>query len=41
MYVTNRKKYGHLVDYEEFDTSHVHNDMYQIFQNPWVCIDIE
>ncbi|KAK3104424.1 hypothetical protein FSP39_001801, partial [Pinctada imbricata] len=35
MFATNMKKFGHLVDVENFDTSHLHNDMYQIFQNPW------
>lgn len=35
MYATNRKILGHLVDYDNMDTSHLHNDLYQIVQNPY------
>lgn len=38
MYATNRKILGHLVDYDNMDTSHLHNDLYQIVQNPYVSI---
>lgn len=36
MYVTNMKDYGHLVDFEDYDTSHLHNDLWQISKNEYV-----
>ena len=39
MYVSNMKYYGNLINYDDFDTSHLHNDFYQIFQNPYVSIE--
>ena len=33
MYVTNRKKWGHLVVTENFDTSHLNNELFNIFIN--------
>ncbi len=38
MYVTNLHSYGHLINEENFETNHVHNDMYSIFQNRKVGI---
>ncbi|XP_062612335.1 multifunctional procollagen lysine hydroxylase and glycosyltransferase LH3-like [Saccostrea cucullata] len=35
MYATNRKIHGHLVEFDDMETSHLHNDLYQIFQNPY------
>lgn len=35
MYVTNRDWYGHLIYYDEFDMSHKHNELYEIFNNPY------
>ncbi|KAL5013601.1 hypothetical protein ScPMuIL_007871 [Solemya velum] len=35
MFVTNRFNFGHLVDNEHFDTKHLHNELYQIFDNPY------
>ena len=40
MYATNRKTLGHLVDYDNMDTSHLHNDLYQMKQNPYVSTGI-
>ncbi|PVD36874.1 hypothetical protein C0Q70_03864 [Pomacea canaliculata] len=34
MYVTNQKHYGHLVNPDNFETSHLFNDMYNMFENP-------
>ncbi|XP_055376791.1 procollagen-lysine,2-oxoglutarate 5-dioxygenase [Condylostylus longicornis] len=34
MYVTNEKYYGHLVDYEEFNTQLTSPDFYQLLKNP-------
>jgi len=33
MYVDNRVYYGHLTDSSNFETSHLHNDMYAIIDN--------
>ncbi|XP_076320544.1 LOW QUALITY PROTEIN: procollagen lysyl hydroxylase [Tachypleus tridentatus] len=33
MYVTNMEYFGHLINSETFDTSHVHNDLYEIYTN--------
>lgn len=38
MYLDNQDYYGHLVYYDNFDTTHMHNDMYSIFDNPYVSI---
>ncbi|XP_064610381.1 procollagen-lysine,2-oxoglutarate 5-dioxygenase 1-like isoform X2 [Liolophura sinensis] len=35
MTLTNLEHYGHLVNNDYFDTSHVHNEMWQIFDNPF------
>ncbi|XP_065313263.1 procollagen-lysine,2-oxoglutarate 5-dioxygenase-like [Gordionus sp. m RMFG-2023] len=34
MYITNLQMYGHLIDFEFYETSHFNNDLYQIFDNP-------
>ena len=38
MYVDNYKYYGHLVNNDDFTTLHLHNDMYQLFENKYVSI---
>lgn len=35
MYVSNRVDWGHLVNSDNFETSHVNNELYQIFDNRW------
>ncbi|KAK7094083.1 procollagen-lysine,2-oxoglutarate 5-dioxygenase 1-like [Littorina saxatilis] len=35
MYVTNMKRYGHLVSAEGFETFHPFNELYNIFENPY------
>ena len=38
MYLSNwHSNYGHLINGDEYDTSHLHNDMYSLFQNNMVC----
>lgn len=39
MYVDNRNYYGFLVASDDFDTTKLHPEMYQIFDNPDVRID--
>lgn len=36
MYVDNLVYYGHLVDPSNYQTSHLHNDLYEIFDNKYV-----
>ncbi|KAM5142262.1 procollagen-lysine,2-oxoglutarate 5-dioxygenase 1 [Mantella aurantiaca] len=33
MFVTNRQPFGHLLSLENYQTSHLHNDLWQIFEN--------
>ena len=33
MYVTNRDDYGHLVDNDEYNPTHLHNELYEIINN--------
>ena len=33
MYISNLDEYGHLLNADNFDTSHLNNDMYMIFDN--------
>ncbi len=33
MYVTNRGTFGHLINADDFDTSHVHNELWQLLAN--------
>ncbi|XP_061128081.1 procollagen-lysine,2-oxoglutarate 5-dioxygenase 1 isoform X1 [Syngnathus typhle] len=34
MYVTNMETFGHVLSTENYQTSHLHNDLWQIFENP-------
>ena len=34
-YVSNRVSFGHLIDSDDFDTSHVHNELWEISKNRW------
>ena len=36
MYLDNTVYYGHLVDPDNYQTTHLHNDMYEIINNPYV-----
>lgn len=42
MYVTNMHTFGHILSTENYQTSHLHNDLWQIFENPLVskCLKI-
>jgi hypothetical protein len=33
MYMTNLQHYGHLLNAENYETNHLHNDLYNIFEN--------
>jgi hypothetical protein len=33
MYMTNLQHYGHLLNTENYETNHLHNDLYNIFEN--------
>ncbi|XP_048860759.1 procollagen-lysine,2-oxoglutarate 5-dioxygenase 1 isoform X1 [Brienomyrus brachyistius] len=34
MFVTNRQEFGRVVSTENYQTQHLHNDLWQIFENP-------
>uniref|UniRef100_A0A6J0SN88 Procollagen-lysine,2-oxoglutarate 5-dioxygenase 1 n=1 Tax=Pogona vitticeps TaxID=103695 RepID=A0A6J0SN88_9SAUR len=34
MYLTNQQPFGHLLSLENYQTNHLHNDLWQIFSNP-------
>lgn len=34
MFVTNRETFGHILSLENYQTNHLHNDLWQIFSNP-------
>uniref|UniRef100_A0A672U1R7 Procollagen-lysine,2-oxoglutarate 5-dioxygenase 1 n=1 Tax=Strigops habroptila TaxID=2489341 RepID=A0A672U1R7_STRHB len=34
MYLTNRHQFGHILSLENYQTTHLHNDLWQIFSNP-------
>ena len=36
MYLNNQHNFGHLVDTDNYATTHLHNDLYEIFNNPQV-----
>lgn len=36
MYVTNLHTFGHILSVENYQTEHLHNDLWQIFENPLV-----
>ena len=40
MYLNNQHNFGHLVDTENYATTHLHNDLYEIFNNPQVFINV-
>ena len=33
MYMSNLHKYGHLVNPDRYETNHLHNDLYNLFEN--------
>ncbi len=33
MYVSNLDEFGHLLNADNYETNHLHNDMYQLFDN--------
>lgn len=37
MFVTNMHTYGRILNTENYQTDHLHNDLWQIFENPVVC----
>ncbi|OXB77322.1 UNVERIFIED_CONTAM: hypothetical protein H355_002314 [Colinus virginianus] len=34
MYLTNRHQFGHILSLDNYQTTHLHNDLWQIFSNP-------
>lgn len=38
MYISNRHEFGRLLSTANYNTSHYNNDLWQIFENPVVCI---
>ncbi|XP_063001547.1 procollagen-lysine,2-oxoglutarate 5-dioxygenase 1 [Elgaria multicarinata webbii] len=34
LFVTNQQQFGHILSVENYQTSHLHNDLWQIFNNP-------
>ncbi|XP_030041541.1 procollagen-lysine,2-oxoglutarate 5-dioxygenase 1 isoform X1 [Microcaecilia unicolor] len=34
MFLTNRQEFGHILSLDNFQTTHLHNDLWQIFSNP-------
>ena len=36
MYVTNQQRHGHLVNPDQFETDHTVNELFNIFENPYV-----
>lgn len=37
MYIDNQIYYGHLIDSENYDMTHKHSDLWEIFDNRYVC----
>ncbi|CAL8072484.1 unnamed protein product [Orchesella dallaii] len=35
MYVSNRVDWGHLINSDNFETTHLHNELFQLFDNRW------
>jgi hypothetical protein len=35
MYVSNRVDFGHLVDPENFETNHLHNELFELINNQY------
>lgn len=40
MYVTNVHTFGHILSTENYQTQHLHNDLWQIFENPLVGLGL-
>lgn len=40
MFVTNVHTYGRILNTENYQTDHYHNDLWQIFDNPVVCANL-
>ena len=36
MYVSNLHNYGHLLNADNYETTHLHNDIYSLFDNALV-----
>lgn len=44
MYVSNLEDYGHLLNAENYETTHLHNDMFSMFDNrlvSWLACMVE
>lgn len=46
MFLTNRHTFGHLLSLDNYQTTHLHNDLWEVFSNPevrpgWVDLDWE
>ena len=40
MYMSNLDKYGHLLNADNYNTDHLNNDMYMIFDNRLVSVRV-
>ena len=40
MFVSNLKTFGHLINADHFSTIHKRNELWQIYDNPTVSIDL-
>lgn len=38
MFVSNMHSFGHILSTENYQTNHLHNDLWQIFENPVVSL---
>lgn len=36
MFLTNRHTFGHLLTLDNYQTTHLHNDLWEVFSNPEV-----
>lgn len=36
MFLTNRHTFGHLLSLDNYQTTHLHNDLWEVFSNPEV-----
>lgn len=46
MFLTNRHTFGHLLSLDNYQTTHLHNDLWEVFSNPevrpgWVGLGLE
>lgn len=39
MFLTNRHTFGHLLSLDSYQTSHLHNDLWEVFSNPEVRLN--